>query len=1079
MTRFFSLPLLSVVLFAIVACDRNTEPLSLNENEVFFNEQLSSITIDGDVCYIGTEDGCIYRYGYGVNDVDTVYADYDFDRIYRVLMVQGDSIAWVGARNMGICRCRVMNDSLFVQGRYYIKVKGIEYSAYDIVQENGKVYVGTSNGFYRIPDNVGCDTLFLIYPQESHKSWKPFRSLVINSILKYNENCLVASSDDGVLRVDVMNDSVTIVGKNERVKNIVLRNGYIYALTDDALKVYDINGNLQNGYNIDFPAELYYYVPETGINFFLCRDCLYVVQDQNLHSQSEYRRVELRREIRPECRNIIVNASSINRSLLVTRNALFGIAHNLDIFNSIGEPRLASVDSGYIYHLVGNRVFRTPVDAGNGQSVAKHIFTIPSDYDVRFMTVIGGYLHFVDGSNNIYKVSIRLGDSYYANKIASFCSVKHILRSEKDITAFGGGGFLYGIRDSLLTFNQSIINNGVKMYMDASHTMVADAPYATRFVAQNGKLWVATLNDGIFVGDEKVLEQQPLSRRFSNIRDMAFTDDFRQPFVLTSHYLYTPDGCDSVKAEGFYRLLPANDGHIYGIGEFGIRKFCFSTDGNSHEDYFTDIKFNPLSAVSVEGRIYAGSACGVFIFDGLDNDSLQYSTIHFEKTAVENFTYYILYFTIIILLCLIAAVLTKVYEKKRYSIDRLQQSKGEILERLYYLEGLAPYLNRHLVEKIKSNISQVEKVELASSFKSQRMIKALRKRAETTREQVERGTRELLEEQKKMLKKAGKGYAEVLSAESARSLSFAEAALQVKKNREWLEYSNGIIEELAAIQDFYRSAALIEGVTHGIMGEVMQIRTLMATGEEKYAVAQLRERLRNIASEQNCNNVIGFIDSEIEKYRNGNGVIVEELGLLRQRTELICGNVEAMKELLCDIKKACDRISMLSSIERIASFVDTFYNCMMECKEIENALEDIPEYELGKLKALREKRETFRDMSARVLKSLEKEYSFFYTPVNERGVDSELFSLLGLSVSNCRNCSNNAKILLLLLSGRKIENNHIHILIGIPHREENMRKERWTVEQNIRKNIAKVIAYAHECPLSCASLVVDCCTAEK
>ena len=348
-----------------------------------------------------------------------------------------------------------------------------------------------------------------------------------------------------------------------------------------------------------------------------------------------------------------------------------------------------------------------------------------------------------------------------------------------------------------------------------------------------------------------------------------------------------------------------------------------------------------------------------------------------------------------------------------------------------------------------------------------------------TSELLDARMEELMEQQKKMLKKAGKGYAEVLSAESARSLSFAEAALQVKKNREWLEYSNGIIEELAAIQDFYRSAALIEGVTHGIMGEVMQIRTLMATGEEKYAVAQLRERLRNIASEQNCNNVIAFIDSEIEKYRNGNGGIVEELGLLRQRTELICGNVEAMKELLCDIKKACDRISMLSSIERIASFVDTFYNCMMECKEIENALEDIPEYELGKLKALREKRETFREMSARVLKSLEKEYSFFYTPVNERGVDSELFSLLGLSVSNCRNCSNNAKILLLLLSGRKIENNHIHILIGIPHREENMRKERWTVEQNIRKNIAKVIAYAHECPLSCASLVVDCCTAEK
>ena len=99
--------------------------------------------------------------------------------------------------------------------------------------------------------------------------------------------------------------------------------------------------------------------------------------------------------------------------------------------------------------------------------------------------------------------------------------------------------------------------------------------------------------------------------------------------------------------------------------------------------------------------------------------------------------------------------------------------------------------------------------------------------------------------------------------------------------------------------------------------------------------------------------------------------------------------------------------------------------------------------------------------------------------VIEKNLDLELFSYLGLTLSNCRNYSNNAKILLLLLSGRIVENNHIHILIGIPHREENMRKERWMVEQNLRKNAEKVAAYAKMYPLSCAEYAAQCIIREK
>ena len=68
-----------------VGCNKESRELSLNENELFFNEQLSSISVNGDICYIGTEDGVIYRYSPHNNSLDTLSSDLQFDRIYRVI----------------------------------------------------------------------------------------------------------------------------------------------------------------------------------------------------------------------------------------------------------------------------------------------------------------------------------------------------------------------------------------------------------------------------------------------------------------------------------------------------------------------------------------------------------------------------------------------------------------------------------------------------------------------------------------------------------------------------------------------------------------------------------------------------------------------------------------------------------------------------------------------------------------------------------------------------------------------------------------------------------------------------------
>ena len=1075
MKKTFLVLTLLTILFA--ACGNEDTVYSLNENEIFFNEQLSSLTMDGNECYVGTEDGRIYRYNVDMNIIDTIYSDYDFDRIYRVVKDKKNNHFWVGARNMGIYLCAFENDTLIVREEYAIKVNGKEYSPYDIECEKSGIYVGTSNGLYKIPQDISYDSLTLLYPDDNHKSWYHSRPFVINCIEKYDERYLVASSDDGLMRIDMHNDEVVVIGKNERVKNVVVREEGIYALVDSGLKVYDIDGSLKHEYPFELYADFYYYVPETGVNYFISHDHMYLVQDKDIASPDEYKRVELRRGTRPECRNIIVNAKSINRSLLVTKNALFGIGHNLDIFNGAGEAHSVSVDRDDIYFLVGRRLFKTNSGNTSDGVHATHIFNIPLEYEVKYMSVIDGYLHFIDIERNVYVIGNRLSDNFYLNTLASLFSIECIQTLDKDVTAFGGGGYLCGIRDSILSFDKDMAGREVMLYKDDTRKRTTDSPYVTSFTNRDGRIWATTLNDGIYVGDGHEMELVEGSMKYRNIRDISFVRDMEDPYLLTPHYIYTPTG-DSIRAKGYYRMLVADDGPIYCIGEFGIRRFFPTADGYGHEDYFTDVKFNPASVAFLDGKLYAGSTCGVFVLDALSADSLIYEPMLLEQVVAEDFIDYMLYLFAILMLCILAAVATRVYEKKRYSIERLQSDKSEILERLCYLESLAPYISGVLIERIKSNIRQVESLEISNSYKSQRMIKALKKRVDSTREQVEVGVRELLESQKKMLKKAGKGYAETLLAESARSFSFAGTAVQIRKNSEWLEYSSNVAKELDDIQELFRPLAVIDGVTQGIMADVRRVRQHMAGNSEKEVMDELRRRVKEIASDGNCMNVISFLDAEITKHKES-PLVAGEFERLKSKVGEVKGNRELMIELLRDIRIACERVTMRESVARVGEMIDEFYAVAEEKRNIETRIDEIPEYELSLIKELSVRRDELKNRPNDIVKMLQKEFEKFYHPVIEKNLDLELFSYLGLTLSNCRNYSNNAKILLLLLSGRKVENNHIHILIGIPHREENMRKERWMVEQNLRKNAEKVAAYAKMYPLSCAEYAAQCIILEK
>lgn len=1078
MSYFLNRVCLSMMLAMLfVGCNKENGELNLNESEIFFNEQLSSISVNGEICYIGTEDGIIYRYSPHYNCLDTLSSNLQFDRIYRVIEDNrtNDSIVWVGARNMGLYRCKAIGDSLEVQDSYRIEVNDLKYSPYDIHIAKNSVYVGTSNGFYKVPDNK-CSMLQRIYPKDGNKGWRAAQPFVVNCILEYDSRYLVASSDGGVLKVDIQNGNVSVLGSDEKVKSIALKGNEIYALTEKSLKAYDIEGNLKKEFRLEHSAELYYYVPETRITYLINEDHIYLVQDKDLDNPDEYKRVELRRNVRPECRNIIADIPQTNRSFLVTGNALFCIAHNLDIFNNVGEARAAAIDGEYIYYLIGNRVFRNEINGTEDKGLnAKHMLNIPEEYDVKHFTVNDKRIYFIDNSNAIYIIDTELGSNYYMNSLAALFSIKKLGNIEKDVTAFGGGGLLCGIRDSIINIAADRKGERTAMYKNGGKEV--NWPFITRFVTHKSDVWASTLNDGIYKGDDNELNIVSGSERFKYIRDIAFTGDDTTPYVLTNHYIYTPDWRDSIKADGFYRLIVTDDRRVYGVGNFGIREFIFSSDGNRFKDYYTDIRFNPEAVVTNGNTIFAGSSCGVFVFDHPLANGAQHNNILFEPAAIERFWEYVIYAIGLILLFVMAVLITVKLEKRRYSIERLNRKKGEILERLYYLESLTPFLSEIIVEKIHNNITRVEKFAVSGGRKSQRTVKTLQKRAEVIREQTEKAGRGLLEEQKKNLKKAGKGYAETLLKESERSMSFAEAAIQIKKNHKWIEKRSEQETIIKEAEEFYASAVVIKGITKGIKAETRKFWELTDENEKEEFLEKLVKRMEEIGSNDNCKAVKDFIDDKITKMKSADIVnedIINVFGNLKSLVDEVKGDGKKMKELLKDAKVVCCRADMHTCVINIGKQVKEFYENLGKISNCENLLEGIPEYEFSKLKSKREELAGLKENTGLIIKGLNKEIEKFYAPVIDSGIDQELFSLVGLSASNCRNYSNNARIMALLLSGEKVENNHIHLLIGISNRGENMRKERGIVEQNMKKNRDEVLKYYNTHPSSCAGFIISC-----
>lgn len=568
-------------------------PLSLNEKEYYSDSQLASITADGDsACFIGNEKGDIYRYDKRTGKIyDTLRTG--ADRIYDVAVRKGDdgTCFFVGVRNSGLMMYRYVSGRLVPERTFFINGIHDRYSPYKTIVCGDRIYVATSHGlFYNdLLSEYSGNELKRLFPTPEDGRMLPF---LTTSLIK-NGRYIYAASESGLVRCDVATNRIDVLHRGKKIKSAMLVNGNIHSLSEKSLYIDSNDGSRHEEYDVNVAADIYYHAGDT--HYFISSDRVAVARDRDLEKGKGYKTIPLRRNVRPDCRNVIMADSITGHSLLVTENALFRIPFHLDVFNTDGKTTAACSGDGSIYFVTNNSLFRLN---GNG-SDAKRIADLPKTDRITSAMFHNGVLYYTNGNTELKRKAVDM--SFIYNRLSG--NPATIYTTPRGITAAGIGsdGSLYiGIRDSLLLLRGE----------RAEIVKTLGYPFVQR-IAVNGKdnkTYAALLNGGVIHLHGNKSSVEGSSSRHHFIKDIAFAACSANPCILTNHYLFSPDGKDSVAADGFSRLLTADGKTFYALMENGIRRYIIGRRGIRHiGDTLCDIRFSPSISLVHGSSVYVGA----------------------------------------------------------------------------------------------------------------------------------------------------------------------------------------------------------------------------------------------------------------------------------------------------------------------------------------------------------------------------------------------------------------------------------------------------------------------------------------
>lgn len=998
---------LSLLVF-LVACEKTVKPKSMGETEYYYDEKLSSLSLDEDGSFwIGSETGDL------INFKDNHRLSYDLgeDRIYKVIReVEKEDLStfWIGVRNSGLQKWEMKRDDKPIKKQtYQIHFKKDKYSAYDVASFNKWLFVATSQGLYRLDRSSSTDTLALVYPSQKFLSEQNGYSFVTHNICTYKDSLLFASTQKGLLRLDVSTHKLSTLFEELYIDHVSIYEDKVYIVGSGYLLITDLEGHTFRKIEIGHSPKLYYQTE--GIHYLVGTQELLLSNDLE-----EFLSVNLRRSVPLGGRNVVLSGQSNHFTYLLTDNAVWRIANHMDVFKGNISIKAACDDKYSSYYLTSRNELYWQDKVSNE---AKWVYTFPKENEIDWMDIIDHELYFY--SSNEFK-KIAISKSWLKNML--FNAPTTILKSKAKITAAAVKKIdhqvysFIGIQDGLIRIDHQNRIDTIPEFNNVYVTSIFNHPHIDR-------LYFSTLNDGVFyMTPESIVKKVSKTSQLSFLKDIMTTNDHNATvMMLTNHHIITQNPTDSIQVKGYNKLLYVSDTLFYALPEFGIHKFVLeSGEIKDRGLFYQDIRFNGRASFSSDYKLYLGSNLGEITFDAGEEDNLIW--VSFEDPLNINILYSALFFILILFVFTTLGVLW--VRRKNTKASQIERRKEDLEKRTEELIAFYNLVEKEEIKEVKAIERRIDAIDIEE--KDRKVLNALFDELSLDLINLNREIALLLpkklEEQVSLIRATHSFDKELLLAESLqveKENDIENIKAQVNKNREWLKLRTTLLTSIDDALLNLEGCFELDGVNKGLYHRMISLKS-----NDKLSLSLLVKEFEFLKADYDK------IQSD-EAFAKVRSFMTEALVYVQAKLD---DCVLLLKDSLLELNRSAHTLNRFELLKRLKPIndqvlilkkIDELSLCIEEYKkkrdEIVLANEDLVNKKFDKeLDALIEQE------SQSVVTQIEQLISEFYTLV---AVTDNYILTEVLKFTNYYN--QQAKVLALLIANPKVKRTLIPGLLGV------------------------------------------------
>lgn len=1002
------------VFLLLTSCQKQNDIQTIGETEYYFNEQLSSITLDTDgSLLIGTETGDIIT----VKNNIRIPFDTGEDRIYKtesLLDESGDKFLWIAVRNSGIQKWKYLGVSKYEKVKAYeIDFKKERYSPYDFIVIKDTMYVASSQGLFslNLRDN-SQKKLSLLYPSMdffAHRKGTPF---IIHNLVSYKDSLLIGSTQDGLLWYNLATKEMDMMKKGSHIEHVSIYHDTIFALSGDSLlQLNPRDRQIKSSYKLKFNPKIYYQIQ--GIHYLMGADKLML--SNNLKDFYEFR---LKRAVPVNGRNLIVSDSSNVFTYLLTEKSLFRISNNINVFRSNIPIKASCSNNTSIYYLTNqNELYVQDIDSND----AKWIYSFPQENQIQWMDIIDNDLYFYNLNNEYQRLSIS--NNWVKNSLIA--SPTTILKSDAKITAArlksinrSPQAYL-GIQDGAIVVDDMGNVDSIPSLSDY---------YLTSMFSHKGSehLYISTLNNGVYyVTSNQEVFRVPQTDSLPFINDIIATDHHQSNLIiLTNREIISQESQDTIHVKGYKKLLYANDTLFYVLPEFGIQKFVIHDNKIIDKGlFYEDIRFDKISSFAVGNKLVLISNVGALNLS-MNNEShgewVSFESVH-NINVLEIFLLVLLVFVILLLVFLV------VRKKQRSILDEIFNSINDLSKRLADIElyyGILDDSDNQEIGYLKGRVDGIDP--------KNENLKELKQELEKYSLQIGKLNRKIA---LRIHNKLEEQIAEIQAIEAFEKRILLNQSLQVSKdediesikdqvrlNDEWLRKRLTLLESIAESKEKLKGCIEITGVNKNLQKEILQLeKELMHRPLEKCIEEneQLKIKIENINSPESTSIIKEYLD-EVDSYLQQKIEADNNIDFIGQDIETIKQKIDSEDNLsiLKQLHYLNHNYSLLKIIDDLRSNTDKY-------KAVYNRIVDENNEQINK-KFEKELSSYITNQTAQITNAINDQIEKFYKLLLKTD-KPVLFDVLKITNSE----GQHARVLALLITNFKIKRTLIPGMLGV------------------------------------------------